>query len=214
MKLTHFFIEHPRFAIVVNIFITLFGLAAMVSLPIAQYPNIVPPTIDITTSYPGASADTVARTVATPLEQAVNGVESMDYITSQSTGNGLLTITVIFKIGTDPNTALLLTQNRVQDTLSRLPQEVQLQGVQVKKTIQALLLGVHCSSPDGSRSAEYMSNYMLRVRDEIARLPGVCDFWMLGERQYAMRIWVDPDKAAAYDISANEVLSAIRAQNV
>ena len=213
MKLAHFFIDHPRFATVINVFIVLFGLAASTFLPIAQYPAIVPPTIQITTSYPGASADTVARTVATPLEQAVNGVESMDYITSQSTGNGLLTITVIFKIGTDPNTALLLTQSRVQDTLSRLPEDVQLQGVQVKKTIQALLLGVHVYSPDGSRSAEYMSNYMLRIRDEIARLPGISDFWTLGERQYAMRIWIDPDKAAAYDISANEILGALRAQN-
>src|SRR3981189_3876342 len=122
MKLTHFFIDHPRFAVVINIFFILFGLAAITVLPIAQYPNIVPPTIQITTSYPGASADTVARTVATPLEQAINGVENMDYITSQSTGNGLLTITVIFKVGTDPNTALILTPNRVQDTLSRLPQ--------------------------------------------------------------------------------------------
>src|SRR5580700_5214303 len=213
MKLAHFFIDHPRFATVINVFIVLFGLAASTFLPIAQYPAIVPPTIQITTSYPGASADTVARTVATPLEQAVNGVENMDYITSQSTGNGLLTITVIFKIGTDPNTALMLTQSRVQDTLSRLPEDVQLQGVQVKKTIQALLLGVHVYSPDGSRSAEYMSNYMLRIRDEIARLPGISDFWTLGERQYAMRIWIDPDKAAAYDISANEILSALRAQN-
>src|SRR5467141_4598682 len=213
MKLTHFFIDHPRFAAVINIFFTLFGLAAMVALPIAQYPAIVPPTIQITTAYPGASADTVARTVATPLEQAVNGVENMDYITSQSTGNGLLSITVIFKIGTDPNAALLLTQSRAQDTLSRLPEDVQLQGVQVKKTIQALLLGVHVYSPDGSRSAEYMSNYMLHVRDEIARIPGVSDFWTLGERQFAMRIWIDPDKAAAYDISANEILSALRAQN-
>src|SRR3981189_2386566 len=171
MKLAHFFIDHPRFASVINVFIVLFGLAASPFLPIAQYPNIVPPTIQITTSYPGASADTVARTVATPLEQAINGVENMDYITSQSTGNGLLTITVIFKVGTDPNTALMLTRNRVQDTLSRLPQEVQLQGVEVKKTIPALLLGVHPYSPD----------------------------------QYAMRIWVDPDKAAASNISANEI---------
>lgn len=135
MKLSHFFIEHPRFATVINIFIALFGLAAMVFLPVAQYPNIVPPTVQITTSYPGASAETIARSVATPLEQAVNGVENMDYISSQSTGDGRLAITVTFKIGTDPNTALMLTRNRVQDTLSRLPQEVQLQGVQVKKTI-------------------------------------------------------------------------------
>ncbi len=214
MKLTHFFIDHPRFATVINIFFVLIGLAMLTSLPVAQYPNIVPPTVQITTSYPGASGQTVARTVATPLEQAVNGVENMDYITSQSTGNGLLTITVIFKVGTDPNTALMLTRNRVQDTLSRLPQEVQLQGVQVKKTIPALLLGVHPYSPDGSRSAEYISNYfILHVKDEISRLPGVADLWNLGERQYAMRIWVDPDKAGASNISANEILSALRAQN-
>src|SRR3979411_217226 len=213
MKLAHFFIDHPRFATVINVFIVLFGLAASTFLPIAQYPAIVPPTIQITTSYPGASADTVARNVATPPEPAGNGVDKMNYLTSQSTGNGLLAITVIFKIVTDPNTALMLTQSRVQDTLSRLPEDVQLQGVQVKKTIQALLLGVHVYSPDGSRSAEYMSNYMLRIRDEIARLPGISDFWTLRERQYAMRIWIDPDKAAAYNISANEILSALRAQN-
>src|SRR6201994_2896889 len=213
MKFAHFFIDHPRFATVINVFLVLFGLAASTFLPVAQYPAIVPPTIQVTTSYPGASADTVARTVATPLEQAVNGVEGMDYITSQSTGNGLLTITVIFKIGTDPNTALLLTQSRVQDTLSRLPEDVQLQGVQVKKTIQALLLGVHVYSPDGSRSPEYLSNYMLKVRDQIARLPGVSDFQLFGERQYAMRIWIDPDKAASYNIAAADILAALRAQN-
>jgi hydrophobe/amphiphile efflux-1 (HAE1) family protein len=213
MSLAHFFIDRPRFAIVINIFIVIFGLAAMKMLPIAQYPNIVPTTIQITTAFPGASAETIARTVATPIEQAVNGVEHMDYISSQSTGDGRLTITVIFKVGTDANNALMLTRNRVQDVLTRLPPEVQLQGVQVKKTIQALLLGVHVYSPDGSRSPEYLSNYMLKVRDEIARLPGVADFWALGERQYAMRIWVDPDKAAASSVSANEILAALRAQN-
>jgi hydrophobe/amphiphile efflux-1 (HAE1) family protein len=214
MKLSHFFIDHPRFAAVVSIFIMVFGLAAAAFLPVAQYPNIVPPTVQITASYPGASAEVVARTVATPLEQAINGVENMDYISSQSTGNGQLSITVIFKIGTNINTALMLTHNRVQDTLSRLPQEVQLEGVQVKKTIPALLLGIHPYSPDGSRSAEYISNYfILHVRDEIARLPGVSDFWILGERQYAMRIWIDPDKAAASDISASDILNVLRAQN-
>jgi hydrophobe/amphiphile efflux-1 (HAE1) family protein len=213
MKGAHFFIDHPRFAAVLNIFIALAGLATMTLLPVAQYPNIVPPTIDITASFPGASGETVARTVATPIEQAVNGVENIDYITSQSTGDGRLTTTVIFKIGSDPNTDLMLTRNRVQDVLSRLPPEVQLQGVQVNKTIKALLLGIHVYSPDGSRSAEYMSNYMLRIKDQIARLPGVSQFWSLGERQYAMRIWIDPDKAAAYNISANEILSALRAQN-
>jgi hydrophobe/amphiphile efflux-1 (HAE1) family protein len=213
MKLTHFFIEHPRFAIVLNLFIVLGGLATMLTLPIAQYPNIVPPTIKVTTLYPGGSADVISRTVATPLEQAINGVEGMEYITSQSTGNGQLTITVIFKIGSNADTDLFRTNTRVQNTLSRLPQEVQLQGVQVKKTIDDLLLGVHVYSPDGSRSREYLSNYMIHVRDEIARLPGVADFQLFGDRQYAMRIWVDPDKAAAYDISASEVLTALRAQN-
>ena len=214
MRLAHFFIDHPRFAAVINIFIVIFGLAAVAFLPTAQYPNIVPPTITVQTNYPGASAETVARTVATPLEQAINGVEGMDYISSQSTGNGQQAITVIFKIGTDPNVDLNLTQNRVDDTLSRLPQEVQLQGVQVKKTIQALLLGVHEYSPDGSRSPEYMSNYMLKVRDQIARLPGVADFQLFGNREYAMRIWIDPDKAATVDVSASEILAALRAQNV
>jgi hydrophobe/amphiphile efflux-1 (HAE1) family protein len=213
MKLSHFFIEHPRFAAVISIFLTLFGAAAAFLLPVAQYPDIVPPTIQITTVYPGASAEVIARTVATPLEQAINGVENMDYISSQSTGNGALAISVVFKIGSDPNIDLVLTQNRVQDTLSRLPQEVQAQGVQVKKTIDALLLGVHVYSPDGSRSPEYMSNYMLKIRDEIARLPGVSDFQIFGQRDYAMRIWIDPDKAAADGISANDILTALRAQN-
>src|SRR6202048_1804534 len=215
MKLAHFFIDHPRFAAVISIFLTLFGLVAMKFLPIAQYPNIVPPTVQITTAYPGASPDTIARTVATPLEQAINGVENMDYISSQSTGNGLINITVTFKIGTDMNIAQMLTQNRVQDTLSRLPQEVQQQGVQVKKTIPAYLLGIHPYSPDGSRDSQYISNYMiLHVKDEIARLPGVSDLLSLGERQYAMRIWIDPGKAAANSVSAGDVLSALRAQNV
>ncbi|MGA7318596.1 MAG: efflux RND transporter permease subunit, partial [Silvibacterium sp.] len=115
MKLTHFFIEHPRFAIVLNIFIVLGGLATMSTLPISQYPNIVPPTIKVTTLYPGASADVIARTVATPLEQAINGVEGMEYISSQSTGNGQLNLTIIFKIGSNPDTDLLLTQTRVQN---------------------------------------------------------------------------------------------------
>jgi hydrophobe/amphiphile efflux-1 (HAE1) family protein/NodT family efflux transporter outer membrane factor (OMF) lipoprotein len=213
MKLSHFFIEHPRFAIVLNVFVVLAGLATMFTLPIAQYPNIVPPTIKVTTLYPGASADVIARTVATPLEQAINGVEGMEYIASQSTGNGQLTITAIFKIGSDADTDLFRTNTRVQNTLSRLPQEVQLQGVQVKKTIDDLLLGVHVYSPDGSRSPEYLSNYMIHIRDEIARIPGVADFQLFGDRQYAMRIWVDPDKAAAYSLSATDILSALRAQN-
>ena len=214
MNLPHFFIDHPRFAVVVSLFITLFGLTAMIELPVAQYPDIVPPTIQITTAYPGASAPTIARTVATPLEQAINGVENMEYITSQSTGDGNLAITVTFKIGSEVNTALLLTNNRVQDTLSRLPDPVQRIGVKVQKVIPAYLLGVFPYSPDGSRDVSYISNFMvLRVRDELSRLPGVGGIFSLGERQFAMRIWIDPNKAAAYDISASDILTALRAQN-
>jgi multidrug efflux pump subunit AcrB len=211
MKLTHFFIDHPRFATVTSVFITLFGLATLVALPVAQYPNIVPPTIQVTTAYPGASAETIARTVATPLEQAINGVESMDYISSQSTGDGNLTITATFKIGSDVNLAQQFTNNRVQDTLSRLPDPVQRIGVKTQKVIPAYLLGIFPYSPHQTRDVSYISNYMtLHVRDEISRLPGVGGIFALRERQFAMRIWIDPDKAAVHDISADDIVAALR----
>ena len=215
MRLTHFFIDHPRFATVLNIFVTLFGLAALALLPVTQYPNIVPPTVQVTTAYPGASADTIARTVATPLEEQINGVENMLYLSSQSTGDGRLTITVTFRIGTDLNVAQMLTQNRVQDALSRLPDDVQRQGVHVRKTTPAILLAVHSISPNGTRDVLYQSNFItLQVKDVLERLPGVADVQFQGERQYAMRIWLDPDKAAAYGLNASEILAALRAQNV
>ena len=215
MRLTHFFIDRPRFATVLSIFVTLLGVGALAILPVAQYPEIVPPTVKITTSYPGASADTVARTVATPLEQEINGVENMLYMGSQSTGDGNLTITVTFRIGTDLNIAQMLTQNRVQDALSRLPEDVQRLGVQVRKATPSILMAVHLYSPDQSRDTVYLSNYAtLRVKDVLARLQGVGDVQLRGARQYAMRIWLDPDKVAAYNLSASEVLSALRAQNL
>jgi hydrophobe/amphiphile efflux-1 (HAE1) family protein len=215
MRLTHFFIERPRFATVLSTFVTLFGLGALTILPIARYPEIVPPTVNITASYPGASADTVARTVATPLEQEINGVENMLYMSSQSTGDGNLTITVTFEIGTDINVALNLTQNRVQDALSRLPEDVQRLGVQVRKAIPSILLAVHLYSPDKSRDTLYLSNYAtLHIKDVLARLAGVGDVQFQGGRQYAMRIWLDPDRVAAYNLRADEVLAALRAQNL
>src|ERR1700761_6159532 len=215
MRLTHFFIDHPRFAAVLNIFVALFGLAALTLLPVTQYPEIVPPTVQVTTSYPGASADTVARTVATPLEQQINGVENMLYMSSQSTGDGNLTLTVTFRIGTDLNVAQMLTQNRVQDALARLPDDVQRLGVQVRKAIPSILLAIHLYSPDESRDTLYLSNYAtLHIKDVLARLPGVGDVQLQGAREYAMRIWLDPDKAAAYNLNAGEVLAALRAQNV
>src|SRR3989442_1648539 len=215
MPLTHFFIEGPRFATVLSAFVTLLGLGALAILPVAQYPEIVPPTVQITTVYPGASADTVSRTVATPLEQQINGVENMLYMSSQSTGNGRLTITVTFRIGTDLNVAQMLTQNRVQDALPRLPEDVQRLGVQVRKATPSILLAVHVYSPDSSRDNLYLSNYTtLHVKDILARLEGVGDVQFQGGREYAMRIWLEPDKVAANNLNGSEVLAALRAQNV
>ncbi|MBU9380182.1 efflux RND transporter permease subunit [Burkholderia gladioli] len=215
MRIAHFFIDRPRFATVVSAFLTLIGLGAMFVLPVAQYPEIVPPTVQVTTSYPGASADTIARTVATPLEQQINGVENMLYMSSQSTGNGQLTVTVTFRIGTDLNVAQMLTQNRVQDALPRLPEDVQRLGVQVRKSTPSILLAVHLYSPNHSHDTLYLSNYAtLHVKDTLARLQGVGDVQIQGAREYAMRIWIDPDRAAAHDLTASEILAALRAQNV
>ncbi|GAB2894746.1 multidrug efflux RND transporter permease subunit [Paraburkholderia jirisanensis] len=215
MRIAHFFIDRPRFATVVSAFLTLIGLGAMFVLPVAQYPEIVPPTVQITTSYPGASAETIARTVATPLEQQINGVENMLYMSSQSTGDGRLTVTVTFRIGTDLNVAQMLTQNRVQDALPRLPEDVQRLGVQVRKSTPSILLAVHLYSPDNTRDTLYLSNYAtLHVKDTLARLQGVGDVQFQGAREYAMRIWIDPDKVAANNLTASEVLNALRAQNL
>jgi len=215
MRFTHHFIDRPILATVISVFLVLIGLGALVMLPVAQYPEIVPPTVQITTTYPGASAQVVSQTVATPLEQEINGVEDMIYMSSQSTGDGKLTITVTFRIGTDLNVAQMLTQNRVQDALPRLPEDVQRLGVQVRKATPNILLAVHLYSPDGSRDNLYLSNYAtLHVKDALARLPGVGDVQLFGARDYAMRIWLDPDKVAAYKLNADEVLAALRAQNV
>src|ERR1700742_4203029 len=215
MQLSRTFIERPIFTTVLSVFVTLAGLGALAILPVAQYPEIVPPTVQITTTYPGASAETVARTVATPLEQQINGVEDMLYMSSQSTGDGALTITVTFRIGTDLNVAQMLTQNRVQDALPRLPEDVQRLGVQVRKSTPTILLAVHLYSPDATRDMLYLSNYAtLHIKDALARLPGVGDVQLFGARDYAMRVWLDPDKVAAYRLNASEVLAALRAQNI
>src|SRR3954453_17759667 len=215
MRLSHFFIDRPVFATVLSLFITIVGGIAYFALPITSYPEIAPPTIQVTASYPGASAEVVSQTVATPLEQQINGVENMLYFSSQATGDGKLTVTVTFRIGTDLNVAQMLTQNRVQDALPRLPEDVQRLGVQVRKSTPNILLAVHLYSPDASRDVLYLSNYAtLHVKDALARLPGVGDVQLFGARDYAMRIWLDPDKVAAYKLNASEVLAALRAQNV
>jgi len=215
MRLSHFFIDRPIFATVVSVFITLIGAIAYFTLPLAQYPEIAPPTIVITASYPGASGRVVADTVATPLEQQINGVENMLYMSSQSTGDGNLRLTVTFRPGTNLNIAQVLVQNRVALATPQLPAEVQRLGVNVVKNSPDFLMVIHLVSPDGSRDQLYLSNYAtLQVKDVLARVDGVGSVTVFGARDYAMRVWLDPDKVAAHDLTAGEVVKALQSQNV
>ena len=215
MNLSHFFIDRPIFATVLSIFVILIGAAAYFTLPVAQYPEIAPPTIVISASYPGASAEVVSDTVSTPLEQEINGVENMLYMSSQATADGNLQLTVTFALGTDLDISQVLVQNRVAIAQPKLPEEVQRLGVTVKKNSPDMLMVIHLSSPDGSRDQLYISNYAtLQVRDVLSRLDGVGDVRIFGARDYAMRIWLDPDKVAARNLTAGEIVSALQAQNV
>jgi len=215
MRFSHFFIDRPIFAGVISVLIVLIGIFAYPTLPVAQYPEIAPPTIAVSASYPGASAEVLADTVAAPLEQEINGVENMLYITSSSTGNGQTTINVVFKLGTNLDTAQVLVQNRVASALPRLPQSVQQLGVTTRKNSPDLLMAVFLTSPDGSHDVQYLSNYAtLQVRDKLLRLQGIGGINIFGARDYAMRIWIDPDKAASRNLDASEIVNALRAQNV
>jgi HAE1 family hydrophobic/amphiphilic exporter-1 len=215
MRFPHFFIERPIFAGVLSVLLVIAGLIAQRSLPVSEYPDIAPPTVMITATYPGASAEVIAQTVASPIEQEVNGVDDMLYIASQSTGDGLLTINVVFKTGVNIDLAQVLVQNRVAIATPRLPEEVQRFGVVVKKSSPDLMLVVHLRSPDGSRSQQYISNYAtLYVKDVLARLEGVGDVQVFGARDYSMRVWLDPDKVAARGMTAGEVIVALRAANL
>ncbi|MBO9712959.1 efflux RND transporter permease subunit, partial [Sphingomonas sp.] len=215
MRLSRFFITRPIFASVIAIIITIIGAIAYFALPVSQYPDIVPPTVTVTAAYPGASAETVAETVAAPIEQEINGVDGMLYMSSQSTGDGLLTITVTFKQGTDLDAAQVLVQNRVAVAIPRLPEQTQRAGVVTRKTSPDFLLIVNLISPDHSLDRGYISNYALtQVRDRLARLDGVGDVRLFGSRDYAMRVWIDPNRAAALDLTAGEIVAALRAQNV
>jgi len=215
MRFSRFFIDRPVFAAVISVIIILVGAFAYPALPIAQYPEIAPPTITVTATYPGAAAEVIADTVAQPLEQEINGVEDMLYMTSSSTSDGMLTITLTFKLGTDLNNAQVLVQNRVASAEPRLPEDVRRLGVVTRKAAPDLLMVIHLYSPDGSRSPDYISNYaLLQVRDRLARLEGVGDARIFGARDYAMRVWIDPDKAAAHNLTAGEIVSTLRSQNV
>ncbi|VTS05905.1 efflux RND transporter permease subunit [Tuwongella immobilis] len=213
--LAKFFVDRPIFAWVISIVITLAGLAAALTLPIAQYPEISPPTISVSASYPGANARVVADTVAAPIEQQVNGVENMLYMSSQCTNDGNYTLTITFALGTDLNTAQVLVQNRVSLATAQLPDEVQRQGLNIKKKSPNILLVINLFSPDSSRDQLFLSNYAtIQMKDEIARIPGVGDVTLFGQQDYSMRAWLNPEKMAADGITTQDVVNAIKEQNV
>jgi HAE1 family hydrophobic/amphiphilic exporter-1 len=215
MRLSHFFIARPIFAAVMALVITIIGAIGYTGLGINQLPEITPPTITVTTNYPGASAQTVADTVAAPIEQEINGVEGMIYMASQSTSDGNLSLTVTFDVGTDIDRAQVLVQNRVSAAERRLPDEVRRNGLTVRKRSPDLLLAIHLVSPDKTFDQVYLSNYgLLNIRDRLMRLYGVADVFLFGVREYSMRIWLDPDRIAVRDLTAEQVLDALRAQNV
>jgi len=215
MRFSHFFIDRPIFASVIWIIVVMVGAIAYRSLPVAQYPDIAPPTIQVSAAYPGASADVIADTVAAVIEEEINGVEGMLYITSQSTSAGAATITVTFNPGTDLDTAQVLVQNRVALAEPRLPEPVRRLGVSTVKANPDALLVVHLYSPDGSRDQLYISNYArLQMRDQLQRLDGVGQIQSFGFREFSMRIWIDPERAAAFELTGADIVAALRGQNV
>jgi hydrophobe/amphiphile efflux-1 (HAE1) family protein len=215
MKFSHFFIDRPIFASVIWILAVIVGGLAYFKLPIEQYPQVVPPTVVVSASYPGASADVVAKTVATPIEQEINGVENMLYMSSQSTGDGNVAITVTFELGTNLDTAQVLVQNRVAIAEPRLPDEVRRRGVTTKKNSPDLMIVVNLYSPDASLDQIYIANYAtLHLKDILARIKGVGDIRVFGASEYSMRVWLDPEKLASLSMTADDVTNAIAAQNI
>jgi multidrug efflux pump subunit AcrB len=212
---SRFFINRPIFASVLSIIITLAGLVSLWTLPVAQYPEIAPPTVEVSASYPGANAEVVSNTVAAPIEQQVNGVEGMMYMSSQCTNDGNYALTVTFQHGVDLNIAQVLVQNRVSLAQPILPALVQRNGVAVRKKSTSVLMIINLFSPDGTRGDLYLSNYAtIQLKDELSRLRGVGDITYLGRRDYSMRVWIDPQKLAAYNLNCSDVVRSIEEQNV
>jgi hydrophobe/amphiphile efflux-1 (HAE1) family protein/NodT family efflux transporter outer membrane factor (OMF) lipoprotein len=215
MNFSHFFIKRPIFAGVLSIAVFVMGLLAMFKLPISEYPEVVPPTIVVKATYPGATPKTIAETVASPLEQAINGVEGSLYMFSQATGDGVMTLTVTFNLGTDIDKAQVQVQDRVSQALPKLPEEVRDLGVTTTKQSPDLTMVVHLFSPNGRYDKVYIRNYAtLQVKDVLARIPGAGDVEVFGSGDYAMRIWLNPDKIAARNLTASDIVAAIREQNV
>ncbi|WP_444942806.1 efflux RND transporter permease subunit [Microbulbifer sp. ZKSA006] len=215
MNFSRFFVDRPIFASVLSIIIFVVGLISIPSLPVSEYPEVVPPSVQVSARYPGANPKTISETVATPLEEAINGVENMIYMKSVAGSDGTLTLDVTFELGTDPDQAQVQVQNRVSQALPRLPEDVRLQGVTTQKQSPNLMMAVHLISPDDSLDATYIRNYaVLHIRDELSRIPGVGLAAVFGSGDYAMRLWVDPQKAAAVGITAADIVSAVREQNV
>jgi multidrug efflux pump len=213
--ISHFFIDRPIFATVLSIVLIIVGGVALTQLPIAQYPEVAPPTVQVTATYPGANARTVADTVATPIEQEVNGVERMLYMSSKSTNDGQMNLDVTFELGTNLDTAQVLVQNRVAIAQAKLPDEVKRIGVTTKKKSPSILLCVNIISPDGRYDQLYLSNFAtLNVKDDLARINGVGDVAFLGPRDYSMRVWLDPDRLASLQMTSGDVIKAIQEQNV
>ncbi len=213
--LSKFFIERPIFANVIAIMTMLVGVVTLLSLPVEQYPKITPPTVQVVTNYPGANAQVLSDTVASPIEQEVNGVEGMLYMSSTCSSNGTYTLTVTFEVGTDLDKAQVLVQNRVAIAQPRLPMEVQRQGITAKKQSTSIILVIGLISPDGRYDNLYLGNYAtLRVKDALSRIPGVGDIQVFGGNSYGMRIWIDPEKLKARGLTTEDVLSAITEQNV
>ncbi|GAB4191714.1 MAG: multidrug efflux RND transporter permease subunit [Wenzhouxiangellaceae bacterium] len=215
MRFGHFFIDRPRFATVLSILLIIVGILAYLNLPVAQYPEVAPPTIVVRAVYPGATPEVIADTVATPIEQEVNGVEGMLYMTSQSTSDGVMTLTITFALGTDLDIAQVLVQNRVAIAEPRLPEEVRRLGVTTQKSSPDLMMVVHLQSPDDSYDQLYISNYaFLQIRDVLSRIGGVGDITIFGAREYSMRVWLDPERLQSLNLTAGDVVAALRQQNV